>query len=50
MPAFTCANLAAVALPGLPIDVSAMTKREGWRGQRRAGVGGGTEYSLPARC
>ncbi|TXG98593.1 MAG: hypothetical protein E6R08_04090 [Nevskiaceae bacterium] len=50
MKAFTAAELAALALPEMPSDVSAMVKRakrEQWRGQKRAERGGGTEYPAP---
>jgi putative transposase len=47
MKAFTASELAALALPEMPADVSAMVKRakrEQWEGQRRSARGGGTEY------
>ncbi|MDD5391163.1 MAG: DDE-type integrase/transposase/recombinase [Gallionellaceae bacterium] len=49
---YSCAELAAMKLPGLPTTPRAwldIAKNEGWEGQKRAGRGGGFEYTPPAK-
>jgi putative transposase len=48
---YSCAELAAIKLPGLPGTENGWKKvvaRESWPAQRRAGRGGGMEYRPPA--
>lgn len=49
---YSCAELAAMRLPGLPTDprsIREKAKREGWQGRERYGRGGGAEYQPPAK-
>ncbi|MXS82240.1 DDE-type integrase/transposase/recombinase [Nitrosomonas oligotropha] len=49
---YSCAELAAMQLPGLPTDpknVRDKANREGWLGRKREGRGGGHEYQPPAK-
>ena len=51
-PYYSCAELAAMRLPGLPTDPKNMREkanREGWQGQKREGRGGGYEYQPPEK-
>lgn len=49
---YSCAELAALKLPGYPISKKGwidMVTRDGWEGQKRAGRGGGFEYAIPVK-
>ncbi|MBL8500656.1 MAG: transposase [Nitrosomonas sp.] len=49
---YSCAELAAMKLPGLPAtkrNMLEVVNREGWLGQKRTGRGGGFEYQPPAK-
>jgi len=49
---YSCAELADMKIPGMPASKKGwidLVSREGWEGHKRAGRGGGFEYTPPAK-